>query len=137
MVFLILLDSRAIQEVQDSEYTRWTYALAPRRADPTSRQLPAACTRKAAAAAVRTAYGFPATRVVQRVFPACRVVKAWTSCRDASFHEPAVAHDQGLTRQRIGREGREKQRGLRNVVDGRELAIDCFLEHDILDDVRL
>jgi len=53
------------------------------------------------------------------------------------LHEPAVGDDQGLTGQRVRGEGGEKQRRLGDILDGRELAIDGFLQHDILDDVLL
>jgi hypothetical protein len=45
--------------------------------------------------------------------------------------------DQGLASQRIRGEGGEKQRRLGDILDGRELAIDGFLQHDIFDDFLL
>src|SRR5262249_17887372 len=53
------------------------------------------------------------------------------------LHEPTMADDDRLPRQRIGVEAREKQGRFRYVLDRRELVIDGVLQHDIVDDLLL
>mmetsp|Transcript_49009 Transcript_49009/g.115128 ORF Transcript_49009/g.115128 Transcript_49009/m.115128 type:complete len:426 (+) Transcript_49009:554-1831(+) len=57
-------------------------------------------------------------------------------CSAGLLHRPAVADDHGLTGQRLGREAGKHQRHLGHIVGRRELTVDGFLEHDLLDDIR-
>src|SRR5262245_27781918 len=53
-------------------------------------------------------------------------------CRTISLHEPSVADDDRLARQRVrGKRGKE-QRRLGHVLDRGELAVDGFPEHHVL-----
>src|SRR6516164_5217844 len=53
------------------------------------------------------------------------------------LHEPSVAHHDGLAGERVRWERRQKYRDFRHVLRGRELAVDGFLQHHCLYDVRL
>src|SRR6185312_15715887 len=74
--------------------------------------------------------------------------RAWTSTwrsrlsmremvRGALFHRPAVAGDQRLAGQGVGRERREEEGDLGDVGGGREFAVDGVLQHHLLDHVLL
>ena len=53
------------------------------------------------------------------------------------LHEPSVADHDRLAGERVRWESRQKNRYFRHVLHGRELAVDGFLQHHRLDDVRL
>src|SRR5262249_10837201 len=53
------------------------------------------------------------------------------------LHEPAVAHHDRLTSQRVRSERSQEQCGLCHVVDGREFTVNSFLEHNVLDNFLL
>src|SRR5262249_13067428 len=57
--------------------------------------------------------------------------------RTFSLHEPAVADDDRLSRQRVGGKRGEEERRLGDVLDRGELAVNGLLQHHVLHDLLL
>src|SRR5215471_16423592 len=88
-----------------------------------------ACSHPSAAISENTVSG--EGRMVRRAVS----VIARANLLRSSLHEPAVADDDGLTGEGVGREAREEHRQLRDIAGCRELAVHGLLQHDLLHDV--
>src|SRR4029077_8100403 len=66
-----------------------------------------------------------------------RSASALVGVQSGLLDEPAVTDDDRLSGQRVRSERSQKQRGLRHIVDGREVTVDGFLEHHVLNNFLL